>query len=52
VVEIFFLNDAGQYLEVEVSPRGRYLFLLLDGERNDVLSTLPVFPDGVTDLGG
>ena len=39
-----------QYLEIEVSPRGRYLLLLLDGERNTLLQALPVFPDGVTDL--
>ncbi len=33
VVEAFFLNDAGQYLELEFGPYGHYLVLLLGGVR-------------------
>merc|ERR1719341_193475 len=29
VMEIFFLNDAGEYLEVEVGPHGQHLLLPL-----------------------
>lgn len=50
VVEAFFLNDLNEYLELEFSPRGRYLILLLDGYRNTLLSKLPLFPDGVSYL--
>jgi hypothetical protein len=47
VVELFLLNDDNEYLEIEVSPHGRYILLLLDGERNTVLHSLPLFPNGV-----
>ena len=32
-MEAFFLNDVGQYLELEFGPYGHYLVLLLDGVR-------------------
>jgi len=32
-VEAFFLNEAGQYLELEFGPYGHYLVLLLNGVR-------------------
>ncbi len=44
MVEAFFLNDADEYLELEFSPQGFYLFIMLDGYRNDVVSTLPLMP--------
>ena len=31
VVEVYFLNEMGQYLQVELSPLGQY-FVLLFGE--------------------
>jgi len=46
VVEAFFLNEEGRYLEVEFSPRGRYIVLMLTGERKDALHTLPLQPNG------
>ncbi len=45
VVEAFFLNDDDRYLELEFSPQGLYLFIMLDGYRNDVLSLLPLMPE-------
>ena len=44
VLEIFFLNDLDEYLEVEVSPRGRHLVIMLDGYRNELVRTLPLLP--------
>ncbi len=46
-MEAFFLNDDNQYLEVEISARGRFFLLLLNGARHDVLHTLPLHPQGV-----
>ena len=43
VVEAFFLNDAKQYLEIEVDPHGRYIGLLLDGQRNAIYISGPQF---------
>ncbi len=42
-MEAFFVNDADQYFEVEVSPQGHYIGLLLDGVRNAVLISGPQF---------
>ena len=42
-MEAFFLNDANQYLEIEVDPHGRYIGLLLDGQRNAVYISGPQF---------
>jgi len=42
VVEIFFLAPKDKYLEVEVSPHGQYLLLLLDGARNAIKDMLPM----------
>ena len=42
-MEAFFLNDAHQYLEIEVDPHGRYIGLLLDGQRNAVYISGPQF---------
>ena len=41
VVEIFLLNDAGQYLEVELGPWGHHLLLLLDNGQ-DLRHSLPL----------
>lgn len=41
VVEAFFLNDDGDYLEIELSPHGQHLNLLLSGVRNIVKKELP-----------
>lgn len=47
-MEAFFLNsESEEYLELEISPRGRYILLLLKGARTDKLYNLPLFPDGV-----
>jgi len=43
VVEIFFLNSiTKQYLEVEVSPHGQHILLLLNGTRNMIKDELPM----------
>ncbi|KAK8744164.1 hypothetical protein OTU49_001028, partial [Cherax quadricarinatus] len=42
VVEMFFLNDAEEYLEVEVGPWGQHLLLLLKGPRNTIKHSLPL----------
>ncbi|GFO34360.1 upf0462 protein c4orf33-like protein [Plakobranchus ocellatus] len=42
VVEAFFLNDKNQYLEVELSPHGQHLLLMLKGMRNVVKEELPL----------
>ena len=44
-MEAFFLNDDDEYLELEFSPQGLYLFIMLDGYRNDVLTKLPLMPE-------
>ncbi|CAD6198151.1 unnamed protein product [Caenorhabditis auriculariae] len=36
VMEFFFANDRGQYLEIEVGPHGHWLCLLFDGVRTTV----------------
>ena len=41
---MFFLNDEVRYAELEFSPRGRQLTLLLKAERKDALHTLPLPP--------
>ncbi|KAK7077657.1 hypothetical protein SK128_025680 [Halocaridina rubra] len=42
VVEMFFLNDKDEYLEVEVGPFGQHLLLLLKGARNALQHSLPL----------
>lgn len=42
VVEMFFLNDNEEYLEVELGPWGEHLLLLLKGERNTINHSLPL----------
>ncbi|XP_065643548.1 UPF0462 protein C4orf33 homolog isoform X2 [Hydra vulgaris] len=42
VVEIFFLAENKKYLEVEVSPHGQHLVLLLNGSRNIIKEELPL----------
>ncbi|CAB3406845.1 unnamed protein product [Caenorhabditis bovis] len=36
VMEFFFANERGQYLEVEVGPHGHWLCLLFDGVRHQI----------------
>ncbi|XP_064610057.1 UPF0462 protein C4orf33 homolog [Liolophura sinensis] len=42
VVEAFFLNDKNEYLEMEFSPHGQHLLLLLDGYRHPIQDKLPL----------
>lgn len=42
VVELFLLNDADQYLQVQLAPRGQFFVLLFDGERNYKRFSLPL----------
>lgn len=42
VVELFFLAEDERYLEVEVSPHGQHLVLLLNGRRNIIKDMLPM----------
>ncbi|XP_052076776.1 uncharacterized protein LOC127714777 [Mytilus californianus] len=42
VAEAFFLNDQNDYLEVELSPHGQHLLLLLHGVRNSFKQQLPL----------
>ncbi|XP_052790081.1 UPF0462 protein C4orf33 homolog [Mya arenaria] len=42
VAEAFFLNDQNQYLEVELSPNGMHLLLLLKGQRDMFKDQLPI----------
>ncbi|KAK2193054.1 hypothetical protein NP493_17g00019 [Ridgeia piscesae] len=42
VVEVFFLNDDDQYVEVELCPHGQHLVLLLNGIRKPVKDELPL----------
>ncbi|XP_045112447.1 pollen-specific leucine-rich repeat extensin-like protein 1 isoform X2 [Portunus trituberculatus] len=49
VVEAFFLNNANQYLEVEVCPWGQHIVLLLSGQRITVRHSLQMKVE--TDIG-
>ncbi|XP_064084860.1 uncharacterized protein LOC135200292 isoform X1 [Macrobrachium nipponense] len=40
VVEMFFLNDKDEYLEVELGPWGEHLLLMLKGARNAIKHSL------------
>jgi len=42
VIEVFFLNDHDQYVEVEFGPYGHHIVLLLNGARNAVKTLLPM----------
>lgn len=43
VVEVFFLSESeGQYLETEFAPRGHYLLLTLDTQKNVLKYELPL----------
>ncbi|XP_020916916.1 UPF0462 protein C4orf33 homolog [Exaiptasia diaphana] len=42
VAEVFFLGDKQKYLELEVSPHGPHLLLLLDGVRKPFKTKLPM----------
>lgn len=42
VAEIFFLAPSNKYLEVEVSPCGQHLLILLDGRRHPIKDMLPM----------
>ncbi|TRY80805.1 hypothetical protein TCAL_13079 [Tigriopus californicus] len=43
VVEAFFLNDAGDYYQLELAPNGQYSNHLFSGYRDRLLFTLPMF---------
>ena len=45
MVELFLLNDAGLYLEVELGPWGHHLVLLLDNGK-DLRHSLPLAYSG------
>lgn len=47
VVEVFFLNEEDEYLEMELAPNGQYLNILLSGSRNDLLRYLPLLGNQV-----
>ncbi|CAM1309445.1 C4orf33 (predicted) [Pycnogonum litorale] len=51
VVEAFFLSDDDKYLEVEFSPHGQHLVLLLNGCRNPIKSMLPLEFNAAIDEG-
>ncbi|KAK3100000.1 hypothetical protein FSP39_013292 [Pinctada imbricata] len=42
VAEAFFLNDRDQYVEIELSPHGQHLVLLLKGRRDAFKKLLPL----------
>lgn len=42
VVELMLLGERDRYLEIELSPHGQYLVLLLEGYRNVTLRGLPM----------
>ena len=42
VVEVYFLNDADQYLQVELSPHGQFNVLLFRGHRDEIIEALPL----------
>jgi len=42
VVEVFFLGENDEYLEIEVAPSAHYLMLYLAGVRNATNQTLPL----------
>jgi len=50
-VEVFFLNDKDQYLELEFGPHGQHLSLLLNGQRNSIKHSLPLHYTAVIDRG-
>lgn len=42
VVELFILGPGGHYTEIELSPSGHHLVLMLDGVRSPVATGLPM----------
>ncbi|XP_022792991.1 uncharacterized protein LOC111332003 isoform X2 [Stylophora pistillata] len=42
VAEVFFLGEREKYLEIELSPHGQHLLLLLNGVRKKFLDKLPI----------
>ena len=42
VVEMFFLNNKDEYVEVELGPHGHYIVLLLKGQSNSIKDSLPL----------
>lgn len=42
VVEVYFLNEAEEYLQVYVGPLGHHVALLLSGNRTLLQSSLPL----------
>lgn len=42
VAEVFFLGKQEKYLEIELSPHGQHLLLLLNGVRKKFLDKLPI----------
>lgn len=42
VVELFILGSDGHYTEIELSPSGHHLVLMLDGVRSPVATGLPM----------
>jgi len=47
VAEVFFLAPNNKYLEVEVSPHGKYLLLLLNGRSHAIKQMLPMKYDAI-----
>jgi len=43
VVEVFLLGPTDHYLEIEISPKGQYLLLELNGTRNVIRDRLPLY---------
>lgn len=43
IVEAFFLNDAGDYYQIEVASNGQYLSSIYSGYRKELLSHLPMY---------
>lgn len=43
VVEAFFLNSLDEYLELEFGPHGQHLMLILNGNRNAIKHSLPMY---------
>jgi len=43
VVEAFFLNSKDEYLELEFGPHGQHLMLILNGNRNAIKHSLPLY---------
>ncbi|XP_076064328.1 uncharacterized protein LOC143038676 [Oratosquilla oratoria] len=42
VVEIFFLNDDNQYVEIELSPHGQHIVLLFKAQSETIRHSLPL----------